>query len=57
MHNEIESIKPLPNISQPDRQKLVSVFAWLIQQDKKQNPELYKLTRKDDEQATINITH
>lgn len=29
-----------------DKQKLVSVFAWLIQEDKKQNPELYKINQK-----------
>lgn len=25
-----------------DRQRLVGAFAWLIQEDKKQNPELYQ---------------
>lgn len=25
-----------------DRQRLVGAFVWLIQEDKKQNPELYK---------------
>lgn len=25
-----------------ERQGLVAVFAWLMQEDKKQNPELYK---------------
>jgi hypothetical protein len=25
-----------------EKQKLVSAFAWLIQEDKKQNPEFYK---------------
>lgn len=29
-----------------DKQKLVSAFAWLIQEDKKQNPELYKLKKE-----------
>jgi uncharacterized protein YfaT (DUF1175 family) len=28
-----------------DRQKLVNVFAWLIQEDKKQNPALYQIKR------------
>lgn len=28
-------------LSADDRQKLVGAFAWLIQEDKKQNPELY----------------
>lgn len=30
------------NLTNEDRQKLVSAFAWLIQEDKKQNPELYR---------------
>lgn len=30
------------NLSLEDRKKLVSVFAWLMQEDKKQNPALYK---------------
>ena len=34
-------ISPL-NLSQQDRQKLSNAFAWLIQEDKKQNPDLYK---------------
>jgi hypothetical protein len=28
-----------------EKQGLVAVFAWLIQEDKKQNPELYKLKK------------
>ena len=31
----------LENLSADDRQKLVDVFAWLVKEDKKQNPELY----------------
>ena len=30
------------NLDIENRQKLVTVFAWLIQEDKKQNPLLYK---------------
>lgn len=29
-------------LSLEDKQKLVSVFAWLIEEDKKQNPALYQ---------------
>lgn len=29
------------SMSFDDRQRLVGAFAWLIQEDKKQNPELY----------------
>lgn len=32
-------------MSAEDRQKLVDVFAWLIQEDKKQNPQLYKIKK------------
>ncbi len=28
-----------------DKQRLVDAFAWLIQEDKKQNPELYVLKK------------
>lgn len=31
-----------------DKQKLVDVFAWLIQEDKKQNPALYKLSNNKE---------
>lgn len=33
-----------------DRNKLVGVFAWLIKEDKKQNPKLYQIkkTQKND---------
>ena len=33
-------------LSLEEKQGLVAVFAWLIQEDKKQNPELYKLKKK-----------
>ena len=32
-------------LSLEDKNKLVSVFIWLIKEDKKQNPELYQLKR------------
>jgi hypothetical protein len=32
----------LKNLSLEDKQKLVSVFAWLIEEDKKQNSALYQ---------------
>lgn len=33
------------SMSFDDRQRLVGAFAWLIQEDKKQNPELYKRSK------------
>jgi len=32
----------LNNLSFSDKQNLVDVFAWLIREDKKQNPALYE---------------
>lgn len=32
----------LNNLKIEDKQKLVAVFAWLLEEDKKQNPALYK---------------
>ncbi|KND47467.1 MAG: hypothetical protein AB199_03495 [Parcubacteria bacterium C7867-004] len=33
------------NLTLEDRGKLVSAFVWLIQEDKKQNPELYQIKK------------
>lgn len=30
-----------------DKQRLVDVFAWLMQEDKKQNPELYEIGNEE----------
>ncbi len=32
-----------------EKQRLVGAFAWLIEQDKKQNPALYKLKKKKND--------
>ena len=37
----------ITDLSLDDRQSLVSVFAWLIQEDKKQNPDLYKSKKQN----------
>lgn len=37
-----QSDNDLNNLSLSDKQNLVGAFAWLIQEDKKQNPKLYK---------------
>jgi len=34
------------DLSSRDKQRLVDVFAWLIQEDKKQNPEFYNKCKK-----------
>lgn len=34
----------LDNLKLEEKQRLVDAFAWLIQEDKKQNPALYNLT-------------
>jgi hypothetical protein len=39
----------LKNLPQEDKKKLVDAFAWLLQEDKKQNPALYKpITKTND---------
>jgi len=35
----------IANLPLEDRQKLVGAFAWLIQEDKKQNPALYQIKK------------
>ncbi len=32
-----------------EKQRLVDAFAWLIQEDKKQNPELYQLKQQEND--------
>jgi len=36
------------NISVQDNRKLVDVFAWLIEEDKKQNPDNYKKLKQQE---------
>ncbi|MDD2325330.1 MAG: hypothetical protein PHW63_04915 [Alphaproteobacteria bacterium] len=38
-------ISPYQEMPLDDKQKLVDVFAWLIQEDRKQNPDLYPKTK------------
>lgn len=47
---EQEQIKSsIINDLQPEeKQKLVGVFAWLIQEDKKQNPHLYQPKKENE---------
>ncbi|MFZ2693732.1 MAG: hypothetical protein WAX85_00320 [Minisyncoccia bacterium] len=40
LRTEVKEKEDKPPLSVEDRQKLVGAFAWLIQEDKKQNPEL-----------------
>ena len=35
----------IDNLPTEEKQNLVGVFAWLIQEDKKQNPEIYNLKK------------
>ena len=35
----------IDKLSPEEKQNLVGVFAWLIQEDNKQNPELYKIKK------------
>lgn len=36
----------IKDLSLDEKERLVGVFAWLIEEDKKQNPELYKHNNK-----------
>lgn len=36
------------NLPIEDKQRLVDAFAWLIREDKKQNPDLYKPKKRND---------
>jgi len=35
----------ISDLSLEDKQRLVGAFAWLIQEDKKQNPALYQIKK------------
>lgn len=39
----------LESLSIDDRRKLVSVFAWLLKEDKKQNPHLYSRKKTEND--------
>ena len=44
-----QKVLTISDLSLEDRQKLVGAFAWLIQEDKKQNPALYQLKQKQND--------
>lgn len=46
---ELKASFKIDNLPLEDKQKLVGAFVWLVQEDKKQNPELYqrKKTQND----------
>lgn len=46
--NKQRKISP-EELSFDERQRLVETFAWLVEQDKKQNPEFYQLNNKKDD--------
>lgn len=37
--------KDFDNLSFSDKQNLVDAFVWLIEEDRKQNPELYQIKK------------
>ncbi len=41
----IQSKIEIENISSENKKKLVSVFAWLLEEDKKQNPANYQFNK------------
>lgn len=40
---ELKKSFEIDKLSPEEKQNLVGVFAWLIQEDKKQNPEFYRI--------------
>jgi hypothetical protein len=55
MQNSTQPQKPkigfkIKELSPEERQNLVGVFAWLIQEDKKQNPEFYQIKINKEKQ-------
>jgi len=50
MQENTRTRKSIDELSLEDKQKLVGAFVWIIQEDKKQHPELYQLKRvKNDD--------
>lgn len=43
LSKEVNDGPDLKGFSVEDKQRLVDVFAWLIHEDKKQNPDFYQL--------------
>lgn len=37
------------NLPLEDQQRLVGAFVWLIEEDKKQNPALYQIKKKEND--------
>ena len=53
-----EDKRNLKNWSQEEKDNFIAVFQWLLEQDKKQNPDLYKFPKgvildKDGNQITL----
>lgn len=51
-NNQQQKQKPVLTINDltlEDRNKLVGAFAWLIKEDKKQNPALYQVMTKEND--------
>ncbi len=46
---KIISSSTIRNLSIEDKQKLVSAFAWLIEEDKKQNPAFYQTKKQKND--------
>ncbi len=46
---ETKKIFKIDELSLVDQQRLVSAFVWLIEEDKKQNPELYQIKKQNND--------
>ncbi|AKM78522.1 MAG: hypothetical protein UX49_C0021G0008 [Candidatus Wolfebacteria bacterium GW2011_GWC2_46_275] len=49
VENEVRKGFKINDLSLEERQRLVGAFAWLIEQDKKQNPALYQPKKQDED--------
>ncbi len=43
----------IADLAYEDRGRLVSVFEWLLKQDKKQNPELYQGKNRENDRHCV----
>ena len=49
VENEVRKGFKINDLSLEERQRLVGAFAWLIEQDKKQNPALYQPKKQNND--------
>lgn len=48
-HQKQKPVLTINDLTLEDRDKLVGAFAWLIKEDKKQNPALYQIKKQKND--------